>query len=157
MSLPVSFFTTALMLVTLSLARSESPPVAITCPDLPWEGVTMASTGSTTPEKSERPLSAPSTASPFTLPILVPRFTSIAYSDCLSRYLSAICCSSGFAIALALEMCSALTSSAPSSDARSPAILTNPPSSLSLSESLPLLPLLLWASFRISPIDSLLK
>ena len=50
MSLPVSFFTTALMFVTLSLAKSESPPVAMTCPDLPCVGVTMASTGRTTPE-----------------------------------------------------------------------------------------------------------
>ena len=83
MSLPVSFFTTALMFVTLSLAISERPPVAMTCPERPWAGVTMASTGRTTPEKSDRPLSAPRTARPLILPTLVPRLTSIAYSDWL--------------------------------------------------------------------------
>ena len=157
MSLPVSFFTTALMFVTLSLAISERPPVAMTCPERPWAGVTMASTGRTTPEKSDRPLSAPRTARPLILPTLVPRLTSIAYSDWRSRYLSATCCSRGFAIALARVMCWAPTRSAPSSEARSPAIRTSPPSSRSLRESLPLLPLLLCASFRTSPMESLLK
>ena len=152
MSLPVSFLTTALIFVTDSLARSERPPVAITCPLLPCEGVTIASTGRTTPEKSDSPESAPRTARPFTLPILLPRLTSIAYSDWRSRYLSAICCSSGFAIARALVTCTVVVSGLPSSDARSPAILINPPSSRSLRESLPLLPLLRWASLRIIPI-----
>ena len=81
----------------------------------------------------------------------------MAYSDCLSRYLSATCCSSGFAIALALTTCLDCVSGEDSSAAKSPAIRTRPPSSRSLRDSLPLLPLLLWASFSTSEIAFLSK
>ena len=67
---------TALTLVTLSLARSDSPPVACIFPPPPCEGVTNASTGSIIPLKSDKPELAPSTAKPLTLPTLSPELTN---------------------------------------------------------------------------------
>ena len=66
---------TALTLVTLSLAKSERPPVACILPPPPCDGVTSASTGYMIPLKSESPELAPNTAKPFTRPTLSPEFT----------------------------------------------------------------------------------
>ena len=68
---------TALTLVTLSLAKSDKPPVANTLPDLDCVGVTKASTGSMIPLKSDRPESAPSTANPLTRPTRSPLLTNM--------------------------------------------------------------------------------
>ncbi len=69
---------TALTFVTLSLARSDKPPVAWIFPPPPRDGVTRASTGNIIPLKSDKPEFAPRTASPLTRPTRSPEFTIIA-------------------------------------------------------------------------------
>ena len=101
MSSPKYLLIIAETFFTASFAISPNFPVATISLSFP-PGVTSDSIGNNIPENAP---SAPITANPFTLPILLPEVNITSYSFFLSMYLSAICCSNVLAIFLAAIIC----------------------------------------------------
>ncbi len=152
MSVPVYFLRSTLTFCTASLAISPSFPVAMILPSsLLWAGAASAAIGSMIPLRS------PIIARPLTLPTSPPSDLKTLYFFFCTMYLSAICCSRVLESFLASTTSSGSTISAPLLFAMSPAALTRPPSSRSLSVRESFLPALLWASLIISFMASLLK
>ncbi|BAA29540.1 135aa long hypothetical protein [Pyrococcus horikoshii OT3] len=127
-SSPLYLFIIAETLRTASFAISPSFPVTIILPSsLLAAGATIASIGKTIP------LCSPIIAKPFTLPISPPSTLITWYSFFLSMYQSASCFSNGLANFNASRTSSLVTYFFPFLTAISPAALTTPPRSLSLS------------------------
>ena len=133
-------------------SSTSALPAAIILPSsLLWDGAASAAIGRTIP------LEFPITAKPLIQPILDPSFENTLYSFLWDMYLSAICCSNVLDCFLASCTCSTVTSLAFSSTATSPAALTSPPRSLSLSVKASFFPALRCASLITSATASFVK